>query len=108
MKWLKKYRISKTKKIISIFIVVSMFGCKNNHSLVSFSDITVVKIESEKITDLYISDKGYGPYLYDTWRTGVYGNEIKVFLLDSVEFKKLYKSARNKNTDYQKSGQASL
>lgn len=75
------------KKIILILVVGIMSGCKSNQTLVRLSEISVVKVDTKKVTDLYIRDGGFGPSLYHAWMEGIWGNNIKVHLVDSNKFR---------------------
>jgi hypothetical protein len=73
------------KKLVLILVGI-MSGCKSNQTLVQLSEISVAKVDKE-VTELYISDGGIGPSLYQAWMEGVWGNKIKVHLVDSAKFK---------------------
>jgi P pilus assembly chaperone PapD len=75
------------KKIILILVVGIMSGCKSNQTLVRLSEISVGKVETEKVTDLYIRNDGFGPFLYQAWMEGIWGKNVKVHLVDSVKFR---------------------
>lgn len=75
------------KKIILILVVGIMSGCKSNQTLVQLSEISIVKIHTKKVTELYIKDGDLGSSLYHAWMEGVWGNKIKVHLVDSVKFR---------------------
>lgn len=72
----------------NIFIIVGLaiVGCQSPQTLIVKSDFTVVNQDSTK---LWIRDTEFGRNLYNTWRTGVYGEDTKVYLLDSVRFDNL-------------------
>jgi P pilus assembly chaperone PapD len=89
------------KKIILILVVGIMSGCKSNQTLVRLSEISVGKVETEKVTDLYIKNGGFGPFLYQAWMDGIWGNNVKVHLVDSVKFRNMCdKTAPVKSTKF--------
>jgi hypothetical protein len=81
------------KKIKLILLMGIMSGCSYNRTLVRLSDISVGEVKTEKVTKLYISNGGYGPSLYRTWESGIYGKNIAV-LIDSVKFNELYNKSK--------------
>lgn len=72
----------------NIFIIVGLaiVGCQSPQTLIVKSDFTVVNQDSTK---LWIKDSEFGRNLYNAWKTGVYGEDTKVYLLDSVRFDNL-------------------
>ena len=73
------------KKLV-IVVGLAIVGCQSPQTLIVKSDITVVNQDSTK---LWIKDTDFGRNLYNAWKTGVYGNDTKVYLLDSTRFNNL-------------------
>jgi hypothetical protein len=73
------------KKLV-IIVGLAIVGCQSPQTLIVKSDITVVNQDSTK---LWIKDTDFGRNLYNAWKTGVYGNDTKVYLLDSTQFDNL-------------------
>jgi|688.fasta_scaffold06268_8 hypothetical protein len=71
-----------------LFIVMGLAigGCQSPQTLIMKSDFTAVNQDSTK---LWIKDTEFGKHLYNAWKTGVYGDDTKVYLLDSTEFNNL-------------------
>jgi len=78
-----------------LFIVMGLaiVGCQSPQTLIIKSDFTITNMDSTK---LWIKDTDFGKHLYDAWKTGVYGNDTKVYLLDSTEFNNLVGKSFNR------------
>jgi hypothetical protein len=73
------------KKVL-IIVGLAIGGCQSPQTLIMKSDFTAVNQDSTK---LWIKDTEFGKFLYKSWKNGVYGNDTKVYLLDSTEFNNL-------------------
>ena len=73
-------------KNLIIIVGLAIVGCQSPQTLIVKSDFTVVNQDSTK---LWIKDTDFGKNLYNTWKTGIYGDNTKVYLLDSVRFDNL-------------------
>ena len=71
-----------------LFIVMGLaiVGCQSPQTLIVKSNITVVNQDSTK---LWIKDTDFGRTIYNAWKSGVYGDDTKVYLLDSTQFDNL-------------------
>lgn len=71
-----------------LFIIVGLAigGCQSSQTLIVKSEFSVVNQDSTK---LWIKDTEFGRNLYNVWKSGVYGDETKVYLMDSVRFDNL-------------------
>jgi hypothetical protein len=72
-------------------VVGILSGCNTNQTFVRLSEISVAKVKSKKVTDLYLSNNEFGLTIHQVWMTGIYGNEIKVHLTDSSNFESMLK-----------------
>ena len=70
-------------KNLIIIVGLAIVGCQSPQTLIVKSEFTVVNQDSTK---LWIKDTDFGKNLYNTWKTGIYGDNTKVYLLDSVRF----------------------
>lgn len=70
-------------KNLIIIVGLAIVGCQSPQTLIMKSDFTVINQDSTK---LWIKDTDFGKNLYNTWKTGIYGDNTKVYLLDSVRF----------------------
>jgi hypothetical protein len=70
-------------KNLIIIVGLAIVGCQSPQTLIVKSDFTVINQDSTK---LWIKDTDFGKNLYNTWKTGIYGDNTKVYLLDSVRF----------------------
>ena len=70
-------------KNLIIIVGLTIVGCQSPQTLIVKSDFTVINQDSTK---LWIKDTDFGKNLYNTWKTGIYGDNTKVYLLDSVRF----------------------
>lgn len=73
-------------KNIFIILGLAIVGCQSPQTLIVKSEFTVVNQDSTK---LWIKDTEFGRNLYNVWKSGVYGDETKVYLMDSVRFDNL-------------------
>ena len=73
-------------KNLIIIVGLAIVGCQSPQTLIVKSDFTVVNQDSTK---LWIKNTDFGKNLYNTWKTGIYGDNTKVYLLDSVRFDNL-------------------
>jgi hypothetical protein len=73
-------------KNLIIIVGLAIVGCQSPQTLIVKSDFTVVNQDSTK---MWIKDTEFGRYLYKSWKTGVYGDDTKVYLLDSTRFDNL-------------------
>ena len=73
-------------KNLIIIVGLAIVGCQSPQTLIVKSEFTVVNQDSTK---LWIKDTDFGRNLYKSWKSGVYGNDTKVYLLDSVRFENL-------------------
>jgi len=81
-----------------LFIVMGLaiVGCQSPQTLIVKSDFTVVNQDSTK---MWIKDTDFGRNLYEVWKKGKFGDDTKVYLLDSTEFNNLVgKSFNRKST----------
>ena len=80
------------KKVL-IIVGLAIGGCQSPQTLIMKSDFTAVNQDSTK---LWIKDTEFGKFLYKSWKNGVYGNDTKVYLLDSTEFNNLVGKSFNR------------
>jgi hypothetical protein len=73
------------KKLL-IIVGLAIVGCQSPQTLIVKSDFTAVNQDSTK---LWIKDSEFGRHLYKAWKSGVYGEDTKVYLLDSTRFDNL-------------------
>lgn len=73
-------------KNLIIIVGLAIVGCQSPQTLIVKSDFTVINQDSTK---LWIRNTDFGKNLYNTWKTGIYGDNTKVYLLDSVRFDNL-------------------
>lgn len=73
-------------KNILIIVGLAIVGCQSPQTLIVKSEFAVVNQDSTK---LWIKDTEFGRNLYNVWKSGVYGDETKVYLMDSVRFDNL-------------------
>jgi hypothetical protein len=74
------------KKAVLIALIVA--SCGSNKDLIQRSDISITT-QDEKI--LYLKDTGTGRSIYEVWRSGTYGKETQVYLINESEFEKMIK-----------------
>lgn len=75
------------KKVITLILAASVIAsCASNRKLVQKSDISIV---SKNNKYLYLKDSGAGSLIYDFWKSGVYGYETEVFLVNEEKFNEL-------------------
>jgi hypothetical protein len=79
------------KKLLFISIIsIIAFGCSTVKPHIQHSEVTIVSQDTSKI---WILNANHGPIIYNVWSQGLYGNNTKAYLVDSVEFAELSKNA---------------
>lgn len=68
-------------------VVIGMMSCQSLSSM-ERHEFTLVDHENKR---LYIKDVPPGRFLYETWCSGVYGEEMQVSLLDTGVFNQMAK-----------------
>ena len=74
---------------------MAIVGCQSPQTLIVKSEFTVVNQDSTK---LWIKDTDFGKHLYNAWKTGVYGEDTKVYLVDSAGFENLVGKSFNRKS----------
>lgn len=83
-------------KKLFIIMGLAIGGCQSPQTLIVRSDFTVMNLDSTK---MWIKDTDSGKNLYEVWKKGEFGNDTKVYLVDSVRFNNLVgKSFNRKST----------
>lgn len=71
------------KKIIIVLVLGTMFGCSTTQTCVQVSPVAKRTVDGKHV---YFLDNETGSMVYRIWTTGVYGDEIKPHLVDSIKF----------------------
>lgn len=82
-------------KNLIIIVGLAIVGCQSPQSLIVRSDFTVVNQDSTK---LWIKDTDFGRNLYEVWKKGKFGNDTKVYLVDSAGFEILVGKSFNRKS----------
>jgi hypothetical protein len=82
-------------KNLIIIVGLAIVGCQSPQTLIVKSEFTVVNQDSTK---LWIKDTDFGKHLYNAWKSGVYGNDTKVYLVDSTGFENLVGKSFNRKS----------
>lgn len=80
------------KKLFAVLGMLILFGCSTNEKLIYISDISIAKVENNKITKLYLLKSDISDDIYNKWCSGIYGDNI-VTQLDTLNFKRLSNKA---------------
>jgi len=80
-----------TQKIKLILLLGIVSGCKTNQTLIQRSDVA---FENIKTNEVFFCQCGTGTLMYNSWvrdgvRNGWCDNTTKVYLVDSVTFKRI-------------------
>ena len=71
------------KTIIIALVLGTMFGCSSTRTCVQVSPVAKRTVDGKHI---YFLDNETGNMVYRLWTIGVYGNETKPHLVDSMKF----------------------